>query len=102
MDPSHYDLGDTNQSNSKIRSSTLTNKKGLQSDIQSLELANGIKDSLINAGFTTTDSILSSSTTEISKLFGIDLYVAQIIMEEAQRITVTSTDTSTAVSKNNN
>jgi hypothetical protein len=65
-------------------------------------LANGIKDSLINAEFTTADSILSSSTTEIYKLLGIDLYVAQIIVEEAQRITVTSTDTSTSVSKNNN
>ena len=100
MDSSHYDLGDAKQSNSKTRSSTITSKKDLQSDIQSLELANGIKDSLINAGFTTADSIFSSSTTEISKLLGIDLYVAQIIVEEAQRITVTSTDTSTAVSKN--
>jgi hypothetical protein len=100
MDPSHYDLGDAKQYNSKTRSSTITSKKGL-SDIQSLELANGIKDSLVNAGFTTADSILSSSKTEISKLLGIDLYVAQTIMEEAQRITVTSTDKSIAVSKNN-
>ena len=78
MDSNHYDLGNAKQSNSKTRSSTITSKKGLQSDIQSLELANGIKDSLINVGFTTTDSILSSNTTEISKLLGTDLYVAKL------------------------
>jgi hypothetical protein len=64
-------------------------------------LANGIKDSLIKAGFTTINSILSSSTTEISKILGIDLYVAQIILEEAKRITVISTDVATTVNKNN-
>ena len=64
-------------------------------------MANGIKDSLIKAGFTTINSILSSSTTEISKILGIDLYVAQIILEEAKRITVISTDVATTVNKNN-
>jgi hypothetical protein len=61
-------------------------KKDMESDIQLLELATGIKDSLIKAGFATLSAILSSTTTDISKKLGIDLYIAQIIFEEAKKI----------------
>jgi hypothetical protein len=58
----------------------------LESEIQLLELAIGIKESLINAGFITIGSILNSTTTDISFKVGVDLYIAQIILHEARRI----------------
>ena len=68
----------------------------MKSDIQRLELASGIKDSLIEAGFTTIDFICKSTTTDISEKLGIDLYVAQIIFEEAKKIRdVVTADTAT-------
>jgi hypothetical protein len=77
-------------------------KKDMESDIQLLELATGIKDSLIKAGFTTISVILSSTTTDISKKLGIDLYIAQIIFEEAKKIRdVVSTAAATAINKDN-
>ena len=57
----------------------------MASDIQLLELAIGIKDSLVRAGFLTIESILNSSTTELSNKVGVDLYIAQIILQEARR-----------------
>ena len=56
------------------------------SDIQQLELASGIIDSLINAGFSTIESILNSSIADLSNKVGVDLYIAQIILHEARRI----------------
>jgi hypothetical protein len=58
----------------------------MKSDIQRLELASGIKNSLIEAGFTSIDFICKSTTTDISEKLRIDLYVAQIIFEEAKRM----------------
>ena len=58
----------------------------MESEIQLLELAIGIKESLINAGFITIGSILNSTTTDISFKVGVDLYIAQIILHEARRI----------------
>ena len=57
----------------------------MESDIQLLDLATGIKDSLIKAEFTTISLILNSTTADISEKLGIDLYVAQIIFEEAKK-----------------
>jgi hypothetical protein len=53
--------------------------------IQLLELASGIKDSLINAGFLTIESVRASNMTDLSNKVGVDLYVAQIILQEARR-----------------
>jgi hypothetical protein len=58
----------------------------MASDIQQLELASGIKDSLVRAGFLTIESILVSSNTELSNKVGVDLYIAQIILQEARRL----------------
>jgi hypothetical protein len=58
----------------------------LESDIQLLELAPGIKDALISSGFLTVKSILNSTTADIASKVGVDLYVAQIIFQEAKRI----------------
>ena len=85
----------------------------MKSDIQRLELASGIKNSLIEAGFTTIDFICRSTTTDISEKLRIDLYVAQIIFEEAKRmrnviataITTTTIDAASitaTVNKDNN
>lgn len=52
--------------------------------IQMLEVAIGIKDSLIAAGFTSLDSLLRSSPAEIAAIMGIELYVAKLIIEAAK------------------
>ena len=58
----------------------------MESEIQLLELAIGIKESLINAGFITIGSILNSTITDISFKVGVDLYIAQIILHETRRM----------------
>jgi hypothetical protein len=63
----------------------------VEPDIYLLELADGIKDVLINAGFPTIKSILKCTTSEISSKIGVDLFVAQIILEEAQRVSTEMT-----------
>jgi len=59
----------------------------VKSDIHLLELADGIKSALDNAGFLTIKSILECSTSDISNRIGVDQYVGQIIIEEAKRVT---------------
>ena len=53
--------------------------------IQMLELAIGIKDVLVDAGFTTIDSLLRMSPSEIAALLGIELYVGKIIIDAAKQ-----------------
>lgn len=53
--------------------------------IQMLEVAIGIKDSLMAAGFTSLDSLLRSSPTEIAAILGIEFYVAKLIVDAAKR-----------------
>jgi hypothetical protein len=55
------------------------------SSVQLLELAPGLKDLLINGRFSTVDSIVSSSFSEIATVLRIDPYVAKIIFTEAKR-----------------
>jgi hypothetical protein len=62
----------------------------VESDIHLLELADGIKDSLINSGFI-IKSILECTTSDISSKLGVDLYIAQIIFKEAKRVTAKMT-----------
>jgi hypothetical protein len=50
-----------------------------------LELAIGIKDSLMSAGFTSVDSLLRSNPTDIAAVLGIELYVAKLIIYAAMR-----------------
>ena len=52
--------------------------------IQMLEVAVGIKDSLIAAGFTSLDSLLRSNPAEIAAILGIELYVAKLIIDAAK------------------
>jgi hypothetical protein len=58
----------------------------VKSDIQLLELASGIKDALISSGFLTIKSVLNSTALDISSKLRVDLYVAQIIFQEAKRV----------------
>jgi hypothetical protein len=58
----------------------------MESDLQLLELADGVKDALKNSGFLTIKSILDKSATDISDKVGVDLYVAQLILQEAERV----------------
>jgi small basic protein len=57
----------------------------MASDIRLLELASGIKDSLVKSGFLTVASILASSIADLSSKVGVDLYIAQIILEAARK-----------------
>jgi hypothetical protein len=59
----------------------------VESDIHLLQLADGVRDALINAGFSTIKSILECTTSDLSNKIGVDQYIAQIIFEEAKRIT---------------
>ena len=52
--------------------------------IQMLEVAIGIKDSLMAAGFTSLDSLLRSSPADIAAILGIELYVAKLIIDAAK------------------
>ena len=61
----------------------------MESEIQLLELASGIKESLINAGFITIDSMLNS-ITNLSFKVGVDVYIARIILHEARRMGASS------------
>jgi hypothetical protein len=54
--------------------------------IQMMEIAPGLKDMLLNAGFT-IETILKSGPSEIAVVLGIDLYVAQIIFDTAKKTT---------------
>jgi hypothetical protein len=54
-------------------------------EVRNLELAQGIKDSLKEAGFDTVDSVLKEDPSDISNKLGIDPYVAQIIKDAAKR-----------------
>ena len=53
--------------------------------IQMLELAIGIKEVLIGAGFTTIDSLVRMSPSEIASILGIELYVGKIIIDAAKQ-----------------
>jgi hypothetical protein len=66
------------------------NAEPMEADVQNLsvgylELAQGIKDSLNEAGFHTVESVLKETSLDISNKLGIDTYVAKIIREAAKR-----------------
>lgn len=63
----------------------------MESDIYLLQLADGVRDALISGGFTTIKSILDSKTSDISNRVGIDQYIAQIVFEEAKRVSIEMT-----------
>ena len=67
----------------------------MESDIQLLELASGIKDALISSGFLTIKSVLNDTATDIASKVGVDLYIAQIIFQEAKRVAAEMTKVST-------
>ena len=51
-----------------------------------MEIASGLKESLLGAGFT-VDSILSEGPDAVSTVLGIEPYVAKIIYDEAKKLT---------------
>jgi len=57
----------------------------MESGIQVLEIASGLKELLLSAGFT-VDSIVSEGPDAISRELGIEPYVAKIIYDEAKKI----------------
>ena len=65
----------------------------MESDLQLLELADGVKDALKNAGFFTIKSILGESASGIAEKVGVDSYIAQIILQEAKRVSTKMVET---------
>ncbi|HEY7079688.1 MAG TPA: hypothetical protein VH500_08305 [Nitrososphaeraceae archaeon] len=61
----------------------------MESGIQLLEIASGLKELLLSTGFT-VDSIVSEGPDAISRELGIEPYVAKIIYDEAKKITAES------------
>jgi hypothetical protein len=61
----------------------------MQSGIQLLEIASGLKVLLLKAGFT-VDSIISEGPDVVSTVLGIEPCVAKIIYVEAKKITAES------------
>ena len=57
--------------------------------INRLEIANGLKEVLINKGFT-LKSLLYTSTSDFAKLLGIDEYVAKLLTDAINRTLETS------------
>jgi hypothetical protein len=57
----------------------------MDSGIQLLEIASGLKESLLKAGFT-VDSIISEGPDAVSTVLGIEPYVAKIIYGEAKKL----------------
>jgi hypothetical protein len=57
-----------------------------EAGVQQLGIAVGLKELLTNSGFTTVRSIIKYSPAEISKLLGIEVHVAKIIINEAQKL----------------
>jgi len=61
----------------------------MESGIQLLEIASGLKELLLKAGFT-VDSISSEGPDVVSTALGIEPYVAKLIYDEAKKITAES------------
>ncbi len=59
----------------------------MESGIQHLEIASGLKESLLKAGLT-VDSITSEGPNAVSTALGIEPYVAKIIYDEAKKTVV--------------
>ena len=53
--------------------------------ISGLDLAVGIKEMLLNNGFTSLDALLKNPPAELAMILGIDLYVARLIYLTAKR-----------------
>jgi hypothetical protein len=58
----------------------------MESGIQLLEIASGLRESLLKAGFT-MDSMVLEGPDAVSIVLGIEPYVAKLIYDEAKKIT---------------
>ncbi|MFY9799048.1 MAG: hypothetical protein WAK17_27890 [Candidatus Nitrosopolaris sp.] len=61
----------------------------MESGIQQLEIAPGLKESLLKSGLT-VESIVSEGPNAVSAALGIETYVAKIIYDAAKKITTES------------
>ena len=78
---SHFSL-----SNKKNKTNCFTEKKNnhINTQINSLDIADGLKELLIKNGFT-LEVLLNTSSSEIADFLGIDQYVAEIICTAARK-----------------
>ena len=58
----------------------------MESGIQQLEIAPGLKESLLKSGLT-VDSIVLEGPDAVSAALGIETYVAKLIYDAAKKIT---------------
>jgi hypothetical protein len=54
-------------------------------DIIDLSISDGLKEALVNYGFTRRQQILSYTIGELSSILEIDQYVARLILEAAKQ-----------------
>jgi hypothetical protein len=57
--------------------------------INQLDIADGLKELLINNGFTIR-LLLKTSTSELAKILGIDEYIAKLVLDAAKKIITSS------------
>jgi hypothetical protein len=78
---SHFSL-----SNKKNKANYLTENKNnhINTQINSLDIADGLKELLIKNGFT-LEVLLNTTSSEIAEFLGIDQYVAEIICTAARK-----------------
>jgi hypothetical protein len=68
--------------------------------INSLDIADGLKELLIKYGFT-LEELLTMSISDLAEYLGIDLYVANIISNSAKKLS-RSNDLEERITQNNN
>ncbi len=68
--------------------------------INSLDIADGLKELLIKYGFT-LEELLTMSISDLDEYLGIDLYIANIISNSAKKLS-RSNDLEERITRNNN
>jgi hypothetical protein len=111
---STYNTGDSQQNTScssslshkkrnKINYFSANNKDYIYYDnaiINSLDIADGLKELLIKYGFT-LEELLTMSISDLAQYLGIDLYVANIISNAAKKLS-SSNNLEERIAQNNN
>lgn len=77
---SHFSLPNKNKTNYF----TENKNNHINTQINSLDIADGLKELLIKNGFT-LEALLNTSSSEIAEFLGIDKYVAEIICTAAKK-----------------
>ena len=115
LSTSTYDRGDSQKNvsssssllhnrRSKVKNSGANNNDYIYPDnnaiINSLDIADGLKELLIKYGFT-LEELLTTRISDLAEYLGIDLYVANIICNAAKKLS-SSNNLEEEIAQNNN